>query len=143
MQLRTFCLTDFDAVTALWEAAGLHLNRSDARTSIGQIIAHNGDLFLVALDEGVIVGALMGSFDGRRGWMNHLAVAVSHRHRGIGHQLLQEVEHRMRAKGCDKVNLLITLPNAAVQSFYEQQDYQRRDIIMMEKWLIDATAGSR
>lgn len=137
MHLRIFQLADFDAVVALWESAGLHLNQSDSRAGIQHKIARDGDLFLVAIDDGTIVGALMGSYDGRRGWMNHLAVAASHRHQGIGHQLMQEVESRLLAKGCDKVNLLVTPANAAVQGFYEQQAYRRREIIMLEKWLVD------
>ncbi len=139
MHLRTFCLADFDAVTALWEAAGLHLNRSDARAGIQRKIERDNDLFLVAIDGDVIVGALMGSYDGRRGGINHLAVAASHRHQGIGHQLMQEVERRLLARGCDKVNLMVTTTNAAVQSFYEQQAYRRRDMILLEKWLVNAT----
>jgi ribosomal protein S18 acetylase RimI-like enzyme len=82
----------------------------------------------------------MGCYDGRRGWINHLAVAAAWRGDGIGRRLVAEVERRLRAKGCAKMNLLIEPANVAVQGFYERLGYARDDLIFMEKWLPDAGA---
>jgi len=48
---------------------------------------------------------------------------------------MAEVEVRLRAKDCVKVNLLIELSNAGVQAFYERLGHSRDDLIFMEKWL--------
>lgn len=53
----------------------------------------------------------MGSFDGRRGWINRLVVHPRARGERIGERLLREVEESLKARGCDKVNLLIEPEN--------------------------------
>ncbi|HZS88537.1 MAG TPA: hypothetical protein VFE42_13765 [Chloroflexota bacterium] len=45
------------------------------------------------------------------------------------------MERRLRAKGCEKVNLLIEPTNAQVLSFYEHLGYARDELVFMEKWL--------
>ena len=135
MHVRNFQMNDYDEVIALWTQAGLLLSRSDNREGFQRKLERDADLFLVAIDGTAIIGAVMGCYDGRRGWVNHLAVAPQHKGQGLGTHLLQEIEHRLQAKGCDKVNLLITPSNASVQTFYQQLGYQRDELIFMEKWL--------
>ena len=139
MRLRTFTPQDYDRVVALWTAAGLHLSASDTPAGLTHKLERDPDLFLLVEDEesGTLVGVVMGCYDGRRGWINHLAVADGWRGDGIGRRLVAEVERRLRAKGCEKVNLLIEPANAAIQGFYEHLGYARDDLIFMEKWLPD------
>src|SRR5215510_13025580 len=93
---------DYESVYQLWASIekGIHLGRSDSRVEIEKKIARDSDLFLVAECAGRIVGAVMGGFDGRRGLIYHLAVAASFRGKKIGSRLMDEVESRLRAKGC-------------------------------------------
>ena len=78
---------------------------------------------------------MLGAFDGRRGWIYHLAVAPGSRRAGTGASLLTELERRLGSKGCLKVNLLIEPENAGVTEFYEHLGYRRDELIFMEKWL--------
>lgn len=133
--LRTFDLNDYERVVALWEESGLQVGPSDSREGLAHKLERDADLFLVAEDGGAIVGAVLGSYDGRRGWINHLAVAESQRGQGLGRRLVAEVERRLRGRGCRKVNLLIESGNARVQGFYEALGYTRDGLIFMEKWL--------
>jgi GNAT superfamily N-acetyltransferase len=57
--------------------------------------------------------------------------------RGQGHAsaVLAELERRLAAKGCRKVNLLIEPDNDAVTGFYRQHGYTEDQLIFMEKWL--------
>jgi ribosomal protein S18 acetylase RimI-like enzyme len=111
------------------------LNKSDSREGIRRKLERDADAFLVAEDEGVIVGAVMGAYDGRRGWANHLAVAATYRGHGLGRRLIEEMELKLKAKGCQKINLLIEPTNASVQEFYQQLGYERRELIYMQKWI--------
>lgn len=135
VRVRSFCMEDYDDVVALWEGTGLYLNKSDSREGIERKLERDADAFLVAEDEGAIVGAVMGAYDGRRGWVNHLAVAPAYRGHGLGRQLIEEMELKLKAKGCQKINLLIEPTNASVQEFYQQLGYQRRELIYMQKWI--------
>ena len=77
----------------------------------------------------------MGRWEGRRGWINRLAVAPDRRHQDLGSLLVTQVEKRLKAKGCEKVNLLIDGDNSGVQAFYEKLGYNHDELIFMEKWL--------
>ncbi len=135
-QLCTFTMDDYEQVIDLWLRAGIRIGPSDSREGIGRRLRRDEDLFLVALDEHKrVIGAVLGGFDGRRGWVNHLAVEPTLRTRGVGRALLVTLEERLRAHGCLKVNLLVASDNTGVLGFYEKQGFQSSDVIFMEKWL--------
>lgn len=135
MQVRAFQMADFAAVVALWKEAGLLLSRSDSKDGLERKLDRDPDLFLVAEHEDEIVGAVMGSYDGRRGWVNHLAVLPTCQGQRLGSLLMAELERRFREIGCTKVNLLIEPTNAQVEAFYRAHGYRVDDLIFMEKWL--------
>ena len=135
--IRQFNFTpDFDAVIALWQASkpGIHLGPSDTRDEIARKLTRDPDLFLVVEEEGKIVGAVMGGFDGRRGAVYHLAVSPDCRGRDIGTALMNELEARLKARGCLKYQLFIASDNQAVVGFYQKLGWQvRSDLTMMSK----------
>ena len=136
MEIREFHISDdYENVIALWERAGLVRGRSDERGEIEKKLQRDPDLFLVGVEAGEIIAAVMGGFDGRRGWVYHLAVAPERHARGLGARLLGELESRLRNKGCIKVNLLIDPDNAGVTGFYRQHGYETDTLVFMEKWL--------
>ena len=58
-----------------------------------------------------------------------------HQGAGLGLRLVAELETRLKAKGCQKANLLIEPSNAKVQGFYARLGYGVDELIFMEKWL--------
>jgi GNAT superfamily N-acetyltransferase len=64
-------------------------------------------VYLVAEVDGKLVGTVLGSHDGRKGWINRLAVSPAHRRRGIGGRLVAEVESRFAALGIEIFACLI------------------------------------
>ncbi len=129
---------DYYSVLRLWEGIekGVHVGRSDTPAEIEKKIAHDPDLFLVAELEGDIIGSVIGGFDGRRGLIYHLAVAARFRGMGIGSRLMNEVESRLRAKGCLKCYLLVTLDNSEVGHYYQGHGWQHmHDILLYGKEL--------
>ncbi len=135
MEIREFHISDYESVVALWDRAGLLASRSDERGEIEKKLNRDPDLFLIGIDSGAIVGVVIGGYDGRRGWVYHLAVEPKLHASGFGTLLLEELEVRLRTKGCIKVNLLIDPVNSGVKSFYERRGYAVDELIFMEKWL--------
>lgn len=135
MEIREFRLVDYDDVVALWARAGLLAGRSDERAEIEKKLERDPDLFLIGVDAGVIVAAVIGGYDGRRGWVYHLAVEPKLHASGFGASLLAELESRLRKKGCIKVNLLVDPENSGVTGFYARRGYASDELIFMEKWL--------
>jgi ribosomal protein S18 acetylase RimI-like enzyme len=121
---------DYPAVIDLWGKAGpsIHLRRSDDPDQIELKLQRDPDLFLVAELDGQIVGAVLGGFDGRRGFMYHLAVAENIRQQGLGLALMDELELRLRQKGCIRYYLLVTRDNLGAMQFYEDHGWQRMDL---------------
>jgi ribosomal protein S18 acetylase RimI-like enzyme len=136
MQIREFQMADYDAVIALLRIAGIPLGRTDEQAGIIHKLERDPDLFLVGVENDEMIGAVMGTYDGRRGWINHLAIHPNYQGRGYGAAIVAQLEERLRNQGCQKINLLIEPGNAQVQHFYETLDYQRDELIFMEKWLI-------
>ena len=133
--LRSATAAYLPALRALWERCGLHPSRSDTDERLGRLIEYAGGLFMVAERRSAVVGSVMASWDGRRGWINRLAVDPSARGLSLGDCLMAEAERRLAAIGCDKVNLLIEPDNAGVERFYDRLGYSRDALIFMEKWL--------
>lgn len=122
---------DYPAVRELWEGMekGVHVGRSDAPGEVEKKIARDPDLFLVAETDGSIIGSVIGGYDGRRGLLYHLAVAKEFRQRGVGGQLLDSVEARLRDKGCLKCYLMVTPDNPEVEGFYEKRGWHFMDYV--------------
>lgn len=134
VQIREFRFpSDYEQVIELWRSIekGVHLGRSDTLAEIGKKLSRDPDLFLVAESEGAIIGAVIGGFDGRRGLIYHLAVNASYRGQGIGSNLMTEVESRLRAKGCLKCYLLVTVDNIDVTDYYIHRGWQRMDQVQL------------
>lgn len=93
------------------------------------------ELFLVASIDDKLVGTAMAGFDGHRGWVYYLGVDPDYRQRGIGTALMRQVESKLAALGCPKLNLQIRAHNAEVQSFYEKLGYFFEDRISMGRKL--------
>jgi ribosomal protein S18 acetylase RimI-like enzyme len=109
------------------------VGRSDTLDEIAKKVQRDPDLFLVAEADGRLIGSVIGGFDGRRGMIYHLAVAEEYRQQGIGALLMDEVERRLKAKGCVKSYLLVVAGNEAVVQFYQKRGWQTMDTIIMGK----------
>ena len=122
---------DLDAALALW-AATEQLGPI-YREELDQLRAHDPGLVLVAVEaaSGQPLGVVLGSFDGRRGWISRLAVAQSARRRGVGRQLVAEVEDRLAARGCRQVNLLTFADNRAGRAMWEALGYHGLDRVVL------------
>jgi uncharacterized protein len=136
MAMRSARPADAAALAALWNAAGLHFRAEYVERELQLALVRNADLVLV--DDGPaagVVGSVFGTFDGRRGWLNRLATIPDRRGNGIATALVGELERRLLAKGCVKINLLVEPGNADVTPFYERRGFRPRSMIFMDKWL--------
>lgn len=133
-EIRAYRRSDRDTVVDLWQQAGLDRPWLDLA---GELDRHpDPNLVLIAtVPAAGLVGAVMGCWDGRRGWIYHLAVAQAYRRCGMGRALLTAVEARLRERGAPKVHLMIRDDNAEVLAFYERCGYQPEAVSVRSKWL--------
>ena len=136
MEIRLYEECDERAVTHLWtEVLADAAPHNDPVTVIRQKLALERDLFFVAVEDGVVLGTIMGGYDGHRGWVYALAVSPTHQRRGIGSGLLRHLETAFTRRGCLKVNLQVRASNAGVVAFYERLGYTIEERVSMGKRL--------
>jgi len=136
MNIRTVTKEDYQDIYRLWESCNIELGTSDTFEEIEKFINMNPDTCLIGEEDGLIIGCVLGGYDGRRGLVHHLAVRPDLQGRGYGRDLLDELEERFRKLGVVKVSFWVKRDNYKVKGFYNRLGYQEReDLITMSKVL--------
>jgi ribosomal protein S18 acetylase RimI-like enzyme len=135
MHIREFSWPDdYKAVVELWKVTGLYNPSSDSPHHIRQVVERNPGLFLLAVEpERGIVGSVIGAFDGRRGYLYHVAVHPDFQRKGYGSALLREVERRLWALGAPKIRLLVGYNNLSAVAFYRSLGFEVDSATSMSK----------
>ena len=136
MQVRPYRDKDRAAVAALWR----EVFPDDPAWNVPEEIIDRKlkiqpELFLIAEDEGKIIGTALGGFDGHRGWVHLVAVSHQYRRKGIGKALMDAVEKGLKEVGCPKLNLQVRGSNTEVVEFYKKLGYVVEDRVSMSKKL--------
>ncbi|MGK5444471.1 GNAT family acetyltransferase [Micromonospora sp. URMC 105] len=130
LHIRQFRWRDYDDVAALWAAAGRDVL---PRAELTAKLTRDPQLFLVAETDQAVAGVVLGTYDGRRGWILRLAVDPAHRRRGIATRLVAELEQRFAALGCPRVNLLVLPEDMAALRFWQALGYLPQPDVLCTK----------
>jgi ribosomal protein S18 acetylase RimI-like enzyme len=121
-RIRLFQDSDYDAVAALWRS--VKLTRQDGTVEsideLRTIKERNPSTVLVAEVENRVVGTIVGTFDGRRGFISRLGIDPGIQHHGLGSMLFKELITRFRSLGVSRVIGFVTKENAGVLDFYKK-----------------------
>lgn len=134
---------DIPEAIDLWKRTpGVGLNESDSPLRLAQYLVRNPHQSFVARDgkTGKLIGAVLGGNDGRRGYLQHLAVDAEHRRRGIGTALIGRCLSALTALGIYKCNVFVFATNADGQAFWRGQGWQSRDDLLTLQILTGADA---
>ena len=125
--IREFTMDDYAKVVALWEDAGIHYrpNGRESRTRMAKELKAGQAIFLVAAADQRIAGVVLGTHDGRKGWINRLAVARDFRRQNIASKLVAAVESSLNTMGIDVTACLIEPENAVSKSFFYKMGYTK------------------
>lgn len=117
---------DYDEIIRLWEEAGLPYKPKgrDSRESMEKQMRANPEFFIGAFDGEKLIGTVIASFDGRRGWINRLAVHPDYRRRGIGRLLIKEAEKVLKKKGAWIICALIERENKQSLNLFKKCGYK-------------------
>jgi ribosomal protein S18 acetylase RimI-like enzyme len=132
--IREFRIEDYQRVMELWAQGGLPLKPQgrDSRKNIARQIGLPNIRFLVVEEGegGRIVGTVFATHDGRKGWINRLAVDAALRKRGIGARLIREAERWLESRGMDILACLIEDDNVVSMAVFEKLGYKRHPEII-------------
>jgi len=124
---------DYDALVDLWAAAGLpHRPRGrDTRNAILAQMALPLCRFFGARDAlGDLAGAVIVNHEGRKGWINRLAVRPGARRGGIARALVEACEDWLQGEGIGLVAALVEGDNEPSQRLFEACGYERDDTLV-------------
>jgi ribosomal protein S18 acetylase RimI-like enzyme len=134
IMVREYRVEDYERVIELWAEGGLPVKPQgrDGRNNIATQIRQPHIRFLVAEEGegGRIVGTVLATHDGRKGWINRLAVDAGLRRQGIGAQLIREAEGWLEAQGMDILACLIEDDNALSMAVFEKLGYKKHPEII-------------
>nr|WP_216607773.1 GNAT family N-acetyltransferase [Vibrio sp. RE88] len=125
-------IEDYETVIQLWhQTEGMSVRDADSRENIALYLDRNPDLSFVAISEGHIIGTVLVGTDGRRGYLQHLAVLPQFRGQRIGYQLISQSISALANIGIPKTHLFVYDDNLNAQKFYEKLGWFPRDNIRM------------
>lgn len=119
-----------------WHRNEITITPTDTSEKIRSAALDYPQLFIVALRKtpsgpdlspSVIAGTVWGTFDGRRGYIAHLAVEKGYRGRGLGRYLMNLAEMEFHKMGVYKIHLFVEARNHTVGDFYNRLGYIKRE----------------
>jgi len=122
LEIRELRRADGDALRRLWDAAGFR-SVGDDDASLATFARRNPGLLLVATAGETIIASALGAWDGRRGWIYHVTTAAGHRRVGIARRLVTQIEERLIALGCPRVNVVVRDEDEAAPAFWRALGY--------------------
>jgi N-acetylglutamate synthase len=120
--IREIRALDGDELRRLWQSVGFHSIGDDDK-ALARLARRNPGLVLVATEGGRIVASALGAFDGRRGWIYHVATAEDHRRQGIASKLVDRIESGLGDLGCPTVNVMVGEERASGRAFWNARGY--------------------
>ncbi len=123
-------------VLNVWQRAGLHIRPEgrDAPEAYARQLAMGLQRVVGARAEGELVAVAVLTQDGRKGWINRLAVDPAYRRRGLARLLIAEAERWFYEDlGLEVWAALIESGNHASRALFEELGYQELDVVYVTK----------
>jgi ribosomal protein S18 acetylase RimI-like enzyme len=132
--LRPAVVGDIPEILTFWTGAAAEPSSTDDADGVGALLERSPGSLIVAVDGDVIVGTVIAGWDGWRGALYRLAVAPSHRRRGIATALVAEAEQRLHHQGVRRMHLIVsTAGGPAAVDFWCSARYEPTDQLRMVK----------
>jgi len=131
-EIRRLTIADYNRIVSIWKEAGLPYRPEgrDSREEMARQMQRFPDRFIGAFEGSELAGLCIGTDDGRKGWINRLAVHPKHRRVGIGTLLLREMERILKKRGLNVISALIEDRNISSLAFLERCGYKIHRIIV-------------
>jgi ribosomal protein S18 acetylase RimI-like enzyme len=130
MEIAEYQIGHFDAVLALMkETPGVSIRSADSREATERYLARNPGLNFIAVENGKVIGCAMCGHDGRRGYLQHVVVAVPYRRKGIANALVERCLQGLESLGITKSHLDVFVTNAEANRYWAKRGWEKREDI--------------
>lgn len=110
---------------------------SDNKENLEVFLKRNEDFCFTANIDEKIIGTVLGAWDGRRGYIHHLAVDSGYRKNGIGSALLNEVLTKFKKLNIPKCHLFVYKGNTNAVQIYKHKGFFIRDELHIMTKVLD------
>ena len=125
MEIRDIRAGEIPEIIDVWKVCGLPL-KAEGRDRPDRLLKEMGlshNRFLAAVEDEGIVGTLLVTHDGRKGWINRLGVLPAWRERGIARSLVREAESWLEAEGIGIFAILVEGNNVVSMTVMRKLEY--------------------
>jgi GNAT superfamily N-acetyltransferase len=123
--LRRLTADDYDDILRIWSDAGLpykHQGR-DSRERVAAEIGRTDTAFFGWFEDGRMLAVGLATYDGRKGWINRVAVDPDRRGEGFGGEIIAACEQFLRECGAEVIGALIEEVNSPSVSLFQKYGY--------------------
>ena len=125
--IRPMTIADYDSVmTLMQQTPGVAVREADSRDATNAYLERNPQLSFVAEVDHQIIACIMSGHDGRRGYLQHLAVLPAYRRYGIANALVECCLAKLEQIGILKSHIDVFQTNALAIAYWESQGWQLR-----------------
>ena len=127
--VRLMTIEDYEQVRALWMTIRGFAIRSidDSREGVARFLQRNPSTSVVAVEDGMVVGAILCGHDGRRGCLYHVCVNPAYRRRGIGKAMVVFCMDALKKENINKVSLIAFTKNDIGNAFWHSVGWKQRE----------------
>ncbi len=131
MEYRTLGPEDYDDIISVWNRAGLPYKPKgrDKKDNIIKQMAKDPEMFQGCLAGTKLVGVVIGSYDGRKGYINRLAVIPEWQRKGIARGLIEELEKVFHDRGIKVIEVLVEEWGTDSKALFESMGFVPHDDI--------------
>jgi ribosomal protein S18 acetylase RimI-like enzyme len=126
---------DIAEVIALWQRCGSTRAWNNPAGDIALARKEANATVLLGRNDNALVASVLVGHDGHRGWVYYVTVDPDHRHKGYGRVIMTSAEDWLRARGIEKLQLMVRGDNAQVHAFYQSLGYYDQERVVFAKWL--------
>ena len=126
---------DIPEVIALWQRCGSTRPWNDPAADIALARQETNSTVLLGRHGGALIASVLVGHDGHRGWVYYVTVDPDRRQQGYGRAIMTAAEGWLRARGIEKLQLMVRGNNARVHAFYRSLGYYDQERVVFAKWL--------
>lgn len=129
--IRLMDIADYKELFQLWTSTtGMGLRSlDDSKEGISLFLKRNPSTNFVALNSGIIVGAILCGNDGRRGYIYHTVVQEAYQNQGIATALIEASISALKKEGITRVCLNVMESNEKGKAFWQNRGWEKKDFL--------------
>lgn len=124
--IRQLEISDYDDLISLWHKTDLPYRPKgrDSRDAIAVELKRPETCFLGMFGDDKLIGVIVGTSDGRKGWINRLAIDPDYRGQGLAIILIDECEKFLFGLGLKIIAALIEDYNKPSKALFKKVGYK-------------------